>query len=54
MAVDVGEEEVAVGVAVGKFLAGEADEFEDGGVEVVDVDGVVGLPVCPEYSRAME
>ena len=38
-AVDVGEAVVAAGVAVRQLLMVEAEEVEDGGVEVVDVDG---------------
>ena len=38
---DVGEAEVAAGVAVGELFVVEAEEVEDGGVEVVDVDLVV-------------
>ena len=41
-AADVGEAEVAAGVAVGEAFVIEAEEVEDGGVEVVDVDGVHG------------
>src|SRR3954454_13583674 len=36
VALDVGEAEVAAGVAVGEALVVEAHELEDGGVEVVD------------------
>src|SRR5262249_24533403 len=36
--VDVGQAEVAAGVAVGELLVVEAEEVEDRGVEVVDVD----------------
>ena len=39
-ALDVGEADVAAGVAEGEFFVVEAEEGEDGGVEVVDVDGV--------------
>src|SRR4051794_9471307 len=38
--VDVGQAEVAAGVAVGEGLVVEAEQVEDRGVEVVDVDGV--------------
>ena len=38
VAVDVGEAEVAAGVVVGEVLVIEAEEMEDGGLEVVDVD----------------
>ena len=41
VAVDVGGAEVAAGVAEGEFFVIEAEEVEDGGVEVVDVDGVL-------------
>src|SRR6185312_16071222 len=39
---DVGEAEVAALEAVGEARVVEAEEVEDGGVEVVDVDGVFG------------
>ena len=39
---DVGEAEVAAGVVVGEFLVIEAEEVENGGLEIVDVDGVFG------------
>lgn len=39
---DVGEPVIASVVAVGEFFVVEAHEVEDGGVEVVDVDFVVG------------
>ena len=39
---DVGEAEVATGVAVGELFVIEAEEVEDGGVEVVDAGGVLG------------
>ena len=42
VALDVGEAEVAAGVAVGEFFVIETEEMEDGGVEVVDVDAVLG------------
>ena len=38
---DVGEAEVAAGVVIGEFLVVDAHEVEDGGVEVVEVDGLV-------------
>ena len=38
---DVGQAEVAAGVAVGEGLVVEAEEVEDRGVEVVDVDLVL-------------
>ena len=41
MPVDVGEAEVAAGVAVGELLMVQAEDVEDGGVEVVDVDFVL-------------
>src|SRR5436309_3352258 len=41
-AVDVGQAEVSTGVAVGELLVVEAQEVEDGGVEVVDVDALFG------------
>ena len=41
VAVDVGEAEVAAGVAVGEFFVIEAEEVEHGGVEIVDVDLVL-------------
>ncbi len=42
LAVDVGEAVVAALEAVGELLVVEAEEVEDGGLEVVDVDGVLG------------
>ena len=42
VAFDVGEAEVAAGVAVGEAFVVEAEEGEDRGVEVVDVDFVFG------------
>src|SRR6478735_893238 len=40
-AVHVRQPEIAAGVAVGEFFVVEAEEVEDRGVEVVDVDPVV-------------
>ncbi len=37
---DVGQAEIATGVAVGQFLVVAAQEMEDGGVQVVDVNPV--------------
>src|SRR5262245_14116150 len=42
LAVDIGEAEVAAGVAIGEALVVEAHELQDGGVQVVNVDGVFG------------
>ena len=39
---DVGEAELAALVAEGEAFVIDAEEVEDGGVEVVDVDGVFG------------
>ncbi len=39
---DVGEAEVAAGVVVGEALVIEAEEVKDGGLEVMDVDFVLG------------
>lgn len=39
-AVDIGESEVASGVAVSEFFVVEAEEVQHGGVEVVDVDAI--------------
>src|SRR4051812_37657249 len=39
--VDVGQAEVAAGVAVGQALVVEPEEVKEGGVEVVDVDLVL-------------
>ena len=41
VAVDVGEAEVATGVAVGELLVIETKQVEDGGVQVVHVDLVL-------------
>ena len=40
VAVDVGEAEVAAGVAVGELFVIDAEQVEDGGVEVVDVHSI--------------
>ena len=40
-AVDVGQAEVAAGVAVGELRVVEAEQVQDGGVQVVDVDRVL-------------
>ena len=49
VAVDVGQAEVAAGVAVGQPLVVEAEQVQDRGVQVVDVDlvldGVVAVVV---------
>ncbi|MFM1945457.1 MAG: hypothetical protein RI897_4439 [Verrucomicrobiota bacterium] len=42
VAVDVGEAEVTSGVAEREAFVVEAEQVEDGGVEVMDVDGVDG------------
>ena len=60
MAVDVGEAEVAAGVVVGEAFVIEAEEVEDGGLEVVDVDfvlsdmeaEVIGLAVGSGFDAA--
>jgi hypothetical protein len=41
--VDVGEAEVAALGAVGEELVVEAEAVEEGGLDVVDVDGVLRL-----------
>ena len=41
LAVDVGQAEVAAGVAVGELLVVEAEQVQDRGVQVVDVDLVL-------------
>ena len=38
---DIGEAEIAAAVAVGEAFVVEAEQVQHGGVEVVDVDGVV-------------
>ena len=40
VAVHVGQAEVAAGVAVGELLVVEAEQVQDRGVQVVDVDAV--------------
>ena len=49
LAVDVGQAEVAAGVAVGELGVVEAEQVQDRGVQVVDVDlvldGVVAVVV---------
>jgi hypothetical protein len=42
LAMHVGQPEVAAGVAVGELFVIEAEELEHGGMQVVDVDGVLG------------
>ena len=42
VAVDVGEAEVSALVFVGELFVLDAEEVEGGGVEVVDVEGVLG------------
>ena len=41
MPVDVGQAEIAAGVAVGEPFVVEAEQVQDRGVQVVDVDGLV-------------
>ena len=53
VAVDVGEAEVATGVAVGELFVIEAEEVEHGGVEVVDVDLVFDGLEAEVISRAV-
>ena len=43
-AVDVGEPEIAAGVAVGELLVVEAEQVQDRRVQVVDVDLVLRPP----------
>ena len=40
MALDIGQAEVATGVGEGELRVVEAKKVEDGGVQVVDVDGL--------------
>ena len=40
MPLDVGEPEIAALMAVGEALVVDAHEVEDGGLQIVDVDGV--------------
>ena len=42
MAVDVGEAELAPLEAVSQLLVVDAEEVENGGVEVMDMDGILG------------
>ena len=44
LAVDVGQAEIAAGVAVGEPLVVEAEQVQDRGVEVVDADRVLRRP----------
>src|SRR5215469_17347721 len=45
LAVDVGEAEVAAGIAVGEPGVVEAEQVQDRRMEVVDVDGLLDGPV---------
>lgn len=53
MAVDVGEAETASLVAVGETFVVDAEEMEDGGLEVVYVDRVLGDVVAVFVSAAV-
>ena len=53
LAVDVGEAEVAAAVAEGELLVVEAEQVQDGGVEVVHVDLVLRGLVAEFVGRAM-
>ena len=53
-AVDVGEAEIAAGVAVGELFVVEAEEVQHRGVEVVDVDGLVGGLEAEFIRRAVD
>ena len=43
----IGEPVIAALVAVGEFFMVDAEEVEDGGIEIVDVDRVLGDVVAP-------
>ena len=45
---DIGESEVAALEAVGEALVVHAQDVQDGGLEIVDVDGVLGDAI-PEF-----
>ena len=53
LAVDVGEPEVAAGVAVSELFVVEAEQVEDRGLEVVDVDRVFGDVEAQVVGRAV-
>jgi hypothetical protein len=42
LTVDIGESEIAAGVAEGEFFVIETEQRQEGGVEIVDVDGFLG------------
>lgn len=47
---DIGESEVAAGVAEGELFVIESEEVQDGGVEIVDVHAVMN-GAKPEFVR---
>ena len=51
--VDIRQAEVAAGVAVGQFLVVEAQQPQDGGVQVVHVDLVLDRVVAELVGRAV-
>ena len=52
-AVDVGEAEVAAGVAEGEFFVVQAEQVEDGGVEIVHVEFVFDGLISPFVGGAV-
>lgn len=52
-AVDVGEAKVAAGVAEGEFFVVQAEQVEDGGVEVVHVEFVFNGLISPFVGGAV-
>lgn len=51
---DVGEAELAALVAEGEALVVDAEEVQQGGVEVVDVDGILGDGVSEFVGLAVD
>ena len=51
---DVGEPEVAALEAVGEALVVHAQDVQDGGLQVVDVDGIVGDAIAEFVGGAVD
>jgi len=54
VAVNVGQTEVAAGIATGRALVIEAQEMQQRGVQVVDVDRVLDGPEAEFVDRAID
>ena len=51
---DVGQSELAALVSEGEALVVDAEEVQQGGVEVVDVDGILGDGVSEFFDLAVD